>query len=110
MDVGQGKGPLLAQLPTAVLGFLIISLAVLVAVVGAALIQRRVPLEVRKTRTTGLQQIQGALGAMFGVIVGFSAFIVLNEYHAALQAVQTEAADVVEIYRLAEPLPDSKQE
>jgi hypothetical protein len=100
----------LAQMPTAVLGFLIVSLVVLVAVAGAALVQRRVPLEVRKTHTTGLGQIQGALGAMFGVIVGFSAFLVLNKHHTTIQTVETEAADVVEIYRLAEPLPEAKQE
>jgi hypothetical protein len=47
---------------------------------------------------------------MFGVIVGFSAFLVLNKHHTAIQTVQTEAADVVEIYRLAEPLPEAKQE
>lgn len=100
----------LAQLPTAVLGFLIVSLVVLVAVAGAAIVQRRVSVEVRKTHTTGLGQIQGALAAMFGVIVGFSAFFVLNKYHTALDTVQTEAADLVEIYRLSVPLPEAKQE
>jgi hypothetical protein len=84
----------LAQMPTAVLGFLIVSLVVLVAVAGAAVVQRRVSVEVRNTRTTGLGQIQGALGAMFGVIIGFSAFFVLNKYHTALDTVQTEAADL----------------
>jgi hypothetical protein len=101
---------LLAQVPTAVLGFLIILLAALLAVAGVALTQRRVPTEVRKSRTTGLSQINQGLGAMFGVIVGFSAFLVLNKYHAAEQTVQSEAGDVEEIYRLAEPLPEPKQE
>jgi hypothetical protein len=100
----------LAQMPTAVLGFLIVSLVVLVAVAGAAVVQRRVSLEVRKTHTTGLGQIQGALGATFGVIIGFSAFLVLNKHHTTIQTVQTEAADLVEIHRLAEPLPEAKQE
>jgi hypothetical protein len=100
----------LAQVPTAVLGFLIVSLVALVAVAGAAAVQRWVSVEVRKTHTTGLAQIQGALGAMFGVIVGFSAFLVLNKHHTTIQTVETEAADVEEIYRLAEPLPEAKQE
>ena len=100
----------MAQLPTIVLGLLIVPLVVLVAVAGAAVVQRRVPVEVRKSHTTGLGQIQGALGAMFGVIIGFSAFLVLNKQHTAIQTVQTEAADVVEIYRLANPLPEAKQE
>jgi uncharacterized membrane protein len=91
----------LAQMPTAVLGFLIVSLVVLVAVAGAAAVQRWVSVEVRNTRTTGLGQIQGALAAMFGVIIGFSAFIVLNKYQTALETVQTEAADLVFIRKLA---------
>jgi hypothetical protein len=100
----------LAQVPTAVLGFVIILLATLLAVAGVALTQRRVPTEVRKSRTTGLSQINQGLGAMFGVIVGFTAFLVLNKYHAAEQTVQSEAGDVEEIYRLAESLPEPKQE
>jgi Protein of unknown function (DUF4239) len=100
----------LAQVPTAVLGFLIISLAVLLVVAGVALTQRRVPLEIRKSHTTGLSQINGGLGAMFGVIVGFSAFLVLNKYHAAQLTVQSEAGDIEEIYRLSQPLSQPKQE
>ena len=69
---------MLAQLPTALLGILIILLAAGLAVAGVASVQRRVPAEQRKSRTTGLQQISQGLGAMFGVIVGFSAFLVLN--------------------------------
>jgi len=89
---------------------LIILLAAGLAVAGVASVQRRVPAEQRKSRTTGLQQISQGLGAMFGVIVGFSAVLVLNKYHAAQQTVQSEAADVEEIYRLAQPLPESKRE
>jgi hypothetical protein len=106
----ERKAGLLAQMPTAVLGILIISLAVLLAVAGVVLMERQMPVEVRKSRTTGLSQISGGLGAMFGVIVGFSAFLVLNKYHAAQQTVQSEAGDLEEIYRLAQPLPEPKQE
>ena len=47
---------------------------------------------------------------MFGVIVGFSAFLSLNKYHAAQLTVQSEAGDIEEIYRLSQPLPEPKQE
>ena len=47
---------------------------------------------------------------MFGVIVGFSAFLVLNKYHAAQMTVQSEAGDIEQVYRLAQPLPEAKRE
>ena len=47
---------------------------------------------------------------MFGVIVGFSAFLVLNKYHAAQEAAQSGAGAVEEIYRLAEPLPAAERD
>ena len=72
--------------------------------------ERRVPAEIRKSHTTGLQQISAGLGTMFGVLVGFSAFLVLNKYHAAQQTVQSEAGDVEQIYHLAQPLPEPKRE
>lgn len=108
--VGGGRADLLTQMHTAVLGVLIVSLAVLLAVAGLILMQRRVPVDVRKSRTTGLSQIAGGLAAMFGVIVGFSAFLVLNKYHAAEQTVQSEAGDVEHIYHLAQPLPEPERE
>ncbi len=98
------------QIPTAVLGVLIISLSVLFAVAGVTLVQRRVPADQRKSRTTGLQQISAGLGAMFSVIVGFSAFLVLNKYHAAQLTVQSEAGDIEEIYKLAQPLSEPQRE
>jgi hypothetical protein len=101
---------LLAQLPTALLGILIILLAAGLAVAGVVSVQRRVPAEQRKSHTTGLQQISAGLGAMFGVIVGFSAFLVLNHYHAAQQTVQSEASNIEEIYHLAQPLPEPKRD
>jgi hypothetical protein len=97
-------------MPTAVFGVLIVALAVLLAVAGVVLMERRVPAEIRKSHTTGLQQISAGLGAMFGVIVGFSAFLVLNKYQAAQQTVQSEAGDIEQIYRLAQPLPEPKRE
>ena len=99
-----------AHVHTAVLGVLIVSLAVLLAVAGVVFMERRVPAEIRKSRATGLQQISGGLGATFSVIVGFSAFLVLNKYHAAQQTVQSEAGDLEEIYRLAQPLPEPRRE
>ena len=99
----------MAQLPTVVFGLLIILLAVLLAVVGVTLAHNRIPLEVRESNTVPLGLINAGLTAMFGVIVGFTAYLVMGEYMDAQQTVQSEAADLEEIYRLSVPLPEPKQ-
>jgi hypothetical protein len=100
----------LAPVPTAVLGVLIILLAALLAVAGAALAQRLVPVELRKAHTTATGIIYGGLYVLFGVIIGFTSFLVLGEYRDAQQTVQSEADDVEEIYKLAEQLPEPKRD
>jgi hypothetical protein len=100
---------ILAQLPTVVLGLLIILLAVLLAVVGVTLAHNRIPVEARESNTVPLGLINAGLTAMFGVIVGFTAYLVMGEYMDAQQTVQSEAGDLEEIYRLSVPLPEPKQ-
>jgi len=110
MSNKRREGGILAQVPTAVLGILIILLAVPLAVAGTALVHNRVPVKLRESHTVPLGLINGGLNGMFGIIVGLTAFLVLGEYSDAEQALQSEAGDVEEIYRLAEPLPEPKRE
>jgi Protein of unknown function (DUF4239) len=84
--------------------------AVLLAVAGATLVHNRVPVALRESHTVPLGLINGGLNVMFGVIVGSTSFLVLGEYSDAQQTVQSEAGDLEEIYRLAEPLPEPKQD
>jgi hypothetical protein len=100
----------LTELPTALLGLLLISLAMLLAVAGAILAHNRIPIELRESHTVPLSLINGGLNVMFGVIVGFSAFLVLNKYQAAEQTVQNEAADVEDIYRHAEGFAEPERD
>ncbi len=97
-------------LPTALLGLLLISLAMLLAVAGAILAHNRIPIELRQSHTVPLSLINGGLNVMFGVLVGFSAFLVLNKYQAAEHAVQNEAANVEEVYRHAEGFVEPKRD
>jgi hypothetical protein len=106
----EAKAGLLVNVPTALIGILIIALALALAVAGVVLVHRLVPIELRKSHSTGLGQIRGSLGAMFAIIVGFAAFLTLNKYHGAQLTVQSEAENVHEIYYLAEPLPQPKRE
>ena len=100
----------MAQLPTVVLGILIILLAVALAVAGTALVHNWVPNKLRESHTVPLGLLNVGLTGMFGIIVGLTAFLVLGEYSDAQQALQSEAGDVEEIYRLAVPLTEPKQE
>ena len=105
----EAKAGLLV-VPTVLLGILIIALALALAVAGVVLVHRLVPIELRKSHSTGLGQISRNLGAMFAIIVGFAAFLTLNKYYGAQLTVQSEAENVHEIYYLAEPLPQPKRE
>jgi hypothetical protein len=73
-------------------------------------VQRRVPLELRQSHNVAIGVVYGALQITFGVIVGFSAFLVLDKYTTAQNTVTSEAADVVEIHRLAEQLPETHRD
>ena len=90
----------MAQLPTVVLGILIILLAVTLAVAGTALVRNRVPVEVRESHTVPLGLLNVGLTGIFGIIVGLTAFLVLGEYSDAQQA-RKRSRSVGEIYRLA---------
>jgi len=97
-------------MPTAFWGVLLVLLAAFLAGTGAALVQRLVPLELRKSHTASLGVVIGGVYIMFGVLVGFSSFLVLGEYRDAQQTVQREADDAERIYKLAEQLPEPKRD
>ncbi len=86
------------------------SLSVLLAVGGLVLVQRLVPLPLRESHNTAIGIIYAALYVMFGMVVGFSAYLVLNKYNASQSAVELEANSVEELYWLAEQLPDPEQD
>lgn len=85
---------------------LVILLSVLLGVTGVALAQRLMPVQRRKPHNGAIGVIYGGIYVLFGVIVGFTAFIVLNKYNAAWTTVEDEAADVARIHALAQQLPE----
>jgi cytochrome c biogenesis factor len=98
------------MLTTAFLGMGILLIAVLLALAGLILLHRQVPLELRRSHNVAIGIVYGTLQIMFGVIVGFSAFLVLDKYTTAQNTVTSEASDIVEIYRLAGQFPDTQQD
>jgi len=97
-------------LSTVVVGGLILSLTLLLAVAGLVFVQHRVPLELRKAHNVPIGTIYGALYVAFGVIIGFSAYLVLNKYTTSQTTVVNEAADVRALYYLAGQLPESQRD
>jgi hypothetical protein len=99
----------LGHTPTAVFLVLIVVLSMLLGVAGVALTRRLVPVQRREPHNAALGIIYGGLYILFGVIVGFTSFIVLNNYNDVRTTVQSEAADVSRIYLLAQRLPEPRR-
>jgi uncharacterized membrane protein YqjE len=82
----------------ALLGLLVVSLAMILAVAGLLVIQRLVPLEIRESHNTAIGIIYAVLYVLFGVMVGFSAYLVLNKYNLSETTAKSEASNVEELY------------
>jgi Protein of unknown function (DUF4239) len=88
----------------------VLSLAMLFAVAGLIFAQHRVPLELRQAHNVPLGLIYGAFYVTFGVIVGFSAYLVLNKYTTSQTTVVNEASAVRALYYLAGQFPESQRD
>jgi hypothetical protein len=94
---------------TSFYGLLVVLASVAVAVAGLLLTQRLIPLSVRERHNATTGTIYAALYLMFGLTVGFSLFVVWQQYNTARQIAQSEAAAVEEVYRLAEGMPEPER-
>jgi hypothetical protein len=99
----------LELISTVLWGVAIVSLAVLGAAAGATVVQRLVPVQMRKTNNAAIGIIFGGLYVLFGTMIGFTAFLVLDKYNVAHEAVQSEASDVEELHNLAGHLPEPER-
>lgn len=97
-------------LTTAIVGLSIVSLTMVLAVAGLLMAQRLVPLSIRESHNTATGIIYAALYVMFGMVVGFSAYLVLSKYNLSESTAKSEASNVEEIYWLAEQLPEPERE
>jgi hypothetical protein len=88
---------------------LTVSLAVALAVAGLAVVQRLVPLPIREAHNDATGVIYAALYVMFGVTVGFSLFLVWQQYDAAQKSAESEAATVEALYGLAGSFPEPER-
>ncbi|HEV8045152.1 MAG TPA: DUF4239 domain-containing protein [Rubrobacter sp.] len=94
---------------TVVWGVVVVTLSVARALAGMILVGRLVPFSVRESHNANTATMFGALYVMYGLMVGFSAYLVAGQYDAAQKTVENEAGSVEEIYRLAEQLPGQER-
>jgi uncharacterized protein DUF4239 len=97
-------------LSTLLLGGLILPLSILLAVVGLLIVHHRIPLESRQSHNVPIGVIYGAISVTFGVIIGFSAYLVLNKYTTSQTTEANEAADVRALYYLGGQFPQPQRD
>jgi hypothetical protein len=91
-------------------GILIVVVAVVAAVAGLVLAQRLIPLSLREQNNTATGTIYAALYVVFGVSLGFSLFLVWQQFNTARQTAENEATSLQQVYNLAVRFPDSEQD
>ena len=74
------------------------------------MVHRLVPLSIRESHTAAIGIIYAALYVMLGMVVGFSAYLVLSKYNTSQNTAKSEASNVEELYWLAEQLPEPERD
>src|SRR4051794_10669357 len=93
-------------LATILSGALILLAALMLSVGGLALVYRFVPVSLLQAHYSTTGAIYAALYVMFGIALGFSLYLVWQQYEAARITVEAEAAAVQRLYWMAENFPD----
>jgi hypothetical protein len=81
-----------------------------VAVLGHALVQRRVPPGTREKHNNVAGSIFSVLGTAYAVLLAFVAIVVWENYETAERTVESEANELAGIYFLANRFSDSDRE
>jgi hypothetical protein len=92
-------------LVTILAGALILLAALTLSVGGLALVYRFVPVSLLQAHYGATGAIYAALYVMFGISLGFSLYLVWQQYEAARLTVEAEAAAVQRLYWMAENYP-----
>lgn len=94
------------SLPLSVLAILVVGGAAIVAVAGLLLVHRVFwrPQYPGENEVAGF--IYAVIGVVYGVLLAFVVLVVWERFNATDQAVTTEAADLVEVFRDTQDFPD----
>lgn len=88
-------------------GLLLLCLVMLVAVGGLVLVQRLVPITLRRQHNDVAGFIYAVLGVTYAVLLGLMVVAVWEQWEAAKHTVDEEASSLAEIFWIADRLPGS---
>ena len=87
-------------------GLLVVAVSVLIAVTGLTLVQRLVPLRLRKEHNDVAGFIYAVLGVIYAVLIALVVIAVWEDYAAARDTVERESSELDDVFRLAHSLPE----
>ena len=91
-------------------GVLVVSLSILLAVGGLALVQYLVPWQVRRQHNDVAGFIYAVLGVVYAVLLGFVTIVVWEDYELAKITTENEANELAELFWLGRELPEPEGE
>lgn len=94
---------------TILAGVLTVLVSVAIAVVGLALTYRFASIPLLQEHYSATGAIYAALYVMFGISIGFSLYLVWQQYEAGVQTVEQEASALLQIYRSAGDFSDPER-
>ena len=87
-------------------GLLVVAVSVLIAVTGLTLVQRLVPLRLRKEHNDVAGFIYAVLGVIYAVLIALVVIAVWEDFAAARDTVEMEASELDDVFGLAHSLPE----
>jgi hypothetical protein len=87
-------------------GLLMVAVSVLIAVTGLMLVQRLVPLRLRKEHNDVAGFIYAVLGVIYAVLIALVVIAVWEDFAVARDTVEREASELDDVFRLAHSLPE----
>jgi hypothetical protein len=89
-------------------GLLLLCISMLLAAGGLILVQRLVPIAVRRQHNDVAGFIYAVLGVVYAVLLGLMVVAVWEDWNMALRTVDDEASALAEIFWLADRMPESE--
>jgi uncharacterized membrane protein YraQ (UPF0718 family) len=89
-------------------GLLLLCISMILAAGGLILVQRLVPIAVRRQHNDVAGFIYAVLGVVYAVLLGLMVVAVWEEWNTALRTVDDEASALAEIFWLADRMPESE--